>query len=96
MSHVPPQPPQPPPYPPQGYAPPPAYAPVRHVLSDIDISFGRWIVIFIKMGLAAVPAMIVLMIIWSIIAAILGAIFGGVWVGMMGENFFDPDSWNMR
>lgn len=52
----------------------------RTVLVDIDIPFGRLIGIFIKWGLAAIPAAIIVSIIFAIVMAIifgiLGAIFG--------------------
>ena len=56
------------------------------VVTDIDISFGRLIVLFIKFGLAAIPAAIVIGIIWGLIMMLLGGIFGGfgMMTGMMG------------
>ena len=56
------------------------------VITDIDISFGRLIVLGIKFGLAAIPAAIVIAIIWGVIVMVLGAIFGGfgMMTGMMG------------
>jgi hypothetical protein len=58
----------------------------RTVLSDIDIPFGRLVVIFIKFGLAAIPAAIIVAIIWGIILAILTAIFGA---GLWSTGMFD-------
>ncbi len=54
--------------------------PERNVLTDIDIPFGRLIVIFVKFGLAAIPAAIIIGIIWALIIVVLTAIFGaGLW-----------------
>ena len=56
------------------------------VISDVDISFGRLIVMFIKFGLAAIPAAIVIGIIWAVIVMLVARIFGsfGFMTGMMG------------
>jgi len=52
----------------------------RNVLTDIDIPFGRLIVIFVKFGLAAIPAAIIIAIVWALILVVLTAIFGaGMW-----------------
>lgn len=48
----------------------------RTTITDIDIPFGRLIVIFIKFGLAAIPAAIVVSIIVTLIGVVLSAIFG--------------------
>jgi hypothetical protein len=56
----------------------------RSVLSDIDIPFGRLIVIFVKLGLAAVPAAIILMVIFSLIGAAFAAILGPGFFHMIG------------
>lgn len=58
----------------------------RTVLTDIDIPFGRLVAIFIKFGLAAIPAAIIVTIIWVIILAILTAIFGA---GLWSTGMFD-------
>jgi hypothetical protein len=58
----------------------------RVTVADFDIPFGRLIVIFIKIGLAAIPAAIVVSIILSIVFALLGAVFGGF--GMMRGGGF--------
>jgi hypothetical protein len=52
----------------------------RTVVTDIDIPFGRLIMIFIKFGLAAIPAAIIISIVVSLIAFALSAVFG---VGFM-------------
>lgn len=48
----------------------------RTTVTDIDISFGRLIVIFIKFGLAAIPAAIIVSIIMMLVATVLSGIFG--------------------
>lgn len=53
----------------------------RVTVTDIEIPFARLVVIFIKWGLAAIPATIILGIILSVVMALLGGIFGGM--GMM-------------
>jgi hypothetical protein len=58
----------------------------RTVLTDIEIPFGRLIVIFIKFGLASIPAAIVLMIIFMVIGLILTAIFGVGFMTMWGPR----------
>lgn len=58
----------------------------RTIVTDIDISFGRLIVIFIKFGLAAIPAAIVLSFIVTLIGFILTAIFGPGYFFMMGRG----------
>ncbi len=58
-------------------------------ITDFDIPFGRLVTIFIKVGLAAIPAAIVVSIIMAFVFAILGAIFGGF--GMMRGG-----GWMMR
>ena len=58
----------------------------RGVVTDIDIPFGRLVAIFIKFGLAAIPAAIIVAIIWGIILVILTAIFGA---GMWSTGMFD-------
>ncbi|HEY7687394.1 MAG TPA: hypothetical protein VH835_01815 [Dongiaceae bacterium] len=58
----------------------------RTVLTDIDIPFGRLVAIFIKFGLAAIPAAIIVAIIWAVIFGILTAIFGA---GLWSTGMFD-------
>lgn len=60
------------------------------VLSDIDIPFGRLVILFIKFGLAAIPAGIVVWLIMVIVFAILGGVLGGFgfMTGMMGGRGF--------
>ena len=57
------------------------------VVTDIKISFGRLVVLFVKFGLAAIPATIIIAIIMSLVTMALGGVFGGfglVLPGMMG------------
>jgi hypothetical protein len=52
----------------------------RTVITDIDISFWRMVMIIIKWTLAAIPAMIIIWLIVMAIGAILGTIFGFSWM----------------
>ncbi len=63
--------------------PPPPPAPVHPVaLVDIDIPFGRLVLIFIKWGIAAIPAAIALSVIMSIVFSLLWGVLGfGAWHG---------------
>jgi len=56
------------------------------IVTDIDIPFGRLIVIFIKFGLAAIPAAIVVSIIVFLISVALSAVFGTGFVTIMGRG----------
>ena len=58
----------------------------RTILTDIDIPFGRLIMIFIKFGLASIPAAIVVSIIFMVIGLLLTAIFGAGFYGMMNRG----------
>jgi hypothetical protein len=58
----------------------------RTTLTDIDIPFGRLIVIFIKFGLAAIPAAIVISIIFMLIGIVISALFGPGFFNMMGPG----------
>jgi len=49
------------------------------VLADIDIPFGRLVVFFIKAGLAAIPAAIIVWLILMLIAGGLSMMFGFGW-----------------
>lgn len=57
------------------------------VVTDIDIPFGRLVVLFVKFALAAIPAGIIAAIIMAVIMTILGGIFGGMGL-MMGPRGF--------
>ena len=58
----------------------------RTIVSDIDIPFSRLVMIFIKFGLAAIPAAIVVSIIVSLIGVALSAIFGTGFIGIMSHG----------
>ncbi|MHA1523177.1 MAG: hypothetical protein ACTSY1_02080 [Alphaproteobacteria bacterium] len=58
--------------------------PQRTTLVDVDIPFFRMMVLFIKIGLAAVPAAFVLSIVFGLIALAFGGLFGGL--GMMFDG----------
>lgn len=58
----------------------------RTIVTDVDIPFGRLIVIFIKFGLAAIPAAIVISIVVTLIGLVLSAIFGRGFVTFMGHG----------
>ena len=51
------------------------------LIRDIDIPFGRLVLIFIKMFLAMIPALIVLYIIVTAIVLVVAGVLGGF--GMM-------------
>lgn len=53
-------------------------------VSDIDISFGRLVVIFIKFGLAAIPAAIIVSVVVSAVAVAVSGLFGGLGMMMLG------------
>jgi hypothetical protein len=58
----------------------------RTVVTNIDIPFGRLIVIFIKFGLASIPATIVVVAILMLITAALSMVFGTGIVTFMGHG----------
>lgn len=58
---------------------------VRMTVTDIDIPFTRLIVIFIKWGLAAIPATIIVSVILALFMSIFAGLFGGM--GMMMGGF---------
>jgi hypothetical protein len=52
----------------------------RTVLTDIDIPFGRLVVFFIKAGLAAIPATIIIWLIVMLLMVPFGMLFGWSWM----------------
>jgi hypothetical protein len=60
--------------------------PQRTRVTDIDIPFGRLIVIFIKFGLAAIPATIVVSIVFMLIVTALSMIFGTGFMTFMSHG----------
>ena len=53
----------------------------RTTITDIDIPFGRLVMIFVKVALASIPAMILIYLILGAIALGISLLFG--WSGMM-------------
>ncbi|MCB1549505.1 MAG: hypothetical protein KDJ41_17010 [Hyphomicrobiaceae bacterium] len=51
-------------------------------VTDIDIPFWRLVLIFVKWGLAAVPAVIILSIVYVLIGTVIAAIFNITLVGI--------------
>ncbi len=58
----------------------------RTTLTDIDIPFGRLIMIMLKTMLASIPAVIVMYIIMFAIFLVIAVLFGGVGALMGGFN----------
>src|SRR5262249_19683214 len=56
------------------------------VLTDVDIPFGRLVAIFIKSGLPAIPATIIIWLILAAILMILGSVFHFPFFRMMWEQ----------
>jgi hypothetical protein len=57
----------------------------RVTVTDVEIPFVRLVVIFIKWGLAAIPAAIIVSIILSLVMFVFSGLFGGM--GMMMGGF---------
>lgn len=54
---------------------------VQHtVITDIDIPFGRMVILILKYILASIPALILVWICFMIIALVVSMLFGGVGV----------------
>lgn len=64
----------------------PAERPV--ILSDIDVPFGRLVVFFVKAGLAAIPALIIVMLTVGVIGALMRGLFRIGWWGMLGGPYW--------
>jgi hypothetical protein len=58
----------------------PTYQEQRTILTDIDIPFGRLVVFFIKAGLAAIPATIIIWLIIMVLMVPFGMLFGWGWM----------------
>ncbi len=56
------------------------------VLVDLDISFWRLVLFFVKASLAAIPAAIIVGLILMLIAMIVRGLFGFGWWGTMGMH----------
>ena len=67
-------------------ASPPALS--RVSLTSVDVPFGRLVLFFVKAGLAAIPAMIILMLTIGAVGAALRGLFRiGFW-GIHGGGFY--------
>jgi hypothetical protein len=51
-------------------------SPYRVTVEAIDISFTRLVMFFVKAGLAAVPAVLILMIVFILFGALMRGLFG--------------------
>jgi hypothetical protein len=59
----------------------------RVTISDIDVSFVRLVVFFVKAALAAIPAAIIVSLILMLVGLLLRALFGfPFWGGMGGMH----------
>jgi fatty acid desaturase len=56
----------------------------RITIRDVDLPFGRLVMLFVKMGLAAIPALIILMLTFGIVGALLRGLFR---LGHMGGGY---------
>lgn len=59
-----------------GPMPEPTSRDYRVTLADLDIPFGRLVLFFIKVGLAMIPALIIVYVVLVLLAMIAGFIFG--------------------
>lgn len=60
------------------YVPPTTGPLTPIILTGIDLPFGDLVMLFVKMGLAAIPAAILLTIIGAVIFGLLTALVGGL------------------
>ncbi|MGL4441341.1 MAG: hypothetical protein ACRCUE_18955 [Bosea sp. (in: a-proteobacteria)] len=66
----------------------PTPALTRVSLASLDVSFGRLVLFFVKAGLAAIPAILIIMLTVGVVGAILRGIFRvGFW-GMHGGWYY--------
>lgn len=56
----------------------------RVTITDIDIPFGRLVMLIIKLWLASIPAIIIIGIVLAIVGGILSLIFGGILGALFG------------
>jgi|LauGreDrversion4_2_1035121.scaffolds.fasta_scaffold1757131_2 hypothetical protein len=67
---------------------PPSRFPERVALIDLDISFGRLVLFFVKASLAMIPAAFIVALVLMLAGALARALFGGF--GMWGGwSFMD-------
>ncbi|WP_181707352.1 hypothetical protein [Chthonobacter rhizosphaerae] len=57
--------------------------PTRIVITDVDIPFGRLILILLKIALASIPAAIILAILVNVVVGLVFLLFGGMMSGSM-------------
>lgn len=50
----------------------------RVVVSGVEIPFGELVGLLIKLGLAAIPAGIIMTLVWLLLGGLLSAIVGGI------------------
>jgi hypothetical protein len=56
-------------------------------LTDLDVPFGRLVLFFIKAGLAAIPAILVVMLTIGVAGALMRGLFRVGWWGMHGGYY---------
>ena len=71
---------------PETHAAPTRLARTPVVLVDLDISFWRLVLFFVKASLAAIPAAIIVGLILMLIGMIVRGLFGFGWWGTMGMH----------
>jgi hypothetical protein len=57
-------------------------------LTDLDVPFGRLVIFFIKAGLAAIPAVIIVMLTIGVVGALLRGLFRVGYWGMHGGYYW--------
>ena len=63
--------------------------PERVALIDLDISFGRLVLFFVKAALAMIPAAFIVMLILMLVGVLVRALFGGLGGMMSWWGFMD-------
>lgn len=56
----------------------PAGAPIRVVLTDIDMPFSDMVGFMVKWALAAIPAAVILVVIYLVVVALVGGLLAGL------------------
>ncbi len=57
-------------------------------LTGLDLPFGRLVLFFVKAGLAAIPAALILLVTFGAIGAVLRGLFRLGWWGAHGPMFY--------
>lgn len=77
----------------QRHGPPPGSATMQTtavnggvVIRDIDIPFGRLVMLIIKVMVASIPAYIILTVVFLIFFGVLGGIFGALMPGLLNSG----------